>query len=235
MRTSLPLSLIWETRLVPSKFHCINPPGNVPFRWCVNGILMALHHIFFRSVTLCQIWFPITGNFGLATPSLHSSNSSGPFWVLVLLSVSVAPMGDTLCIWLVSLMDTSAVSRCLSLPTGVRLDRVRGGRQKYKRRIDAENSPYLNPQLVQPAKKPCKYSRHVRLSNTRNPPSWLSVYQLWHARPYWLQGDWSLLGGRGSVPKNCLLGATATQLMIFFFPYGFLSPTFFSHSHFVES
>ncbi|MEJ1270538.1 hypothetical protein NN561_001365 [Cricetulus griseus] len=36
----------------------------------------------------------------------------------------------------------------------VRLDRVRGGRQKYKRRIDAENSPYLNPQLVQPAKKP---------------------------------------------------------------------------------
>ncbi|KAL6091960.1 hypothetical protein STEG23_000535, partial [Scotinomys teguina] len=38
--------------------------------------------------------------------------------------------------------------------TGVRLDRVRGGRQKYKRRIDAENSPYLNPQLVQPAKKP---------------------------------------------------------------------------------
>ncbi|XP_059573737.1 estrogen-related receptor gamma isoform X2 [Alligator mississippiensis] len=37
---------------------------------------------------------------------------------------------------------------------GVRLDRVRGGRQKYKRRIDAENSPFLNPQLVQPAKKP---------------------------------------------------------------------------------
>ncbi|XP_068816811.1 estrogen-related receptor gamma-like isoform X2 [Capricornis sumatraensis] len=37
---------------------------------------------------------------------------------------------------------------------GVHLDRVRGGRQKYKRRIDAENSPYLNPQLVQPAKKP---------------------------------------------------------------------------------
>nr|XP_009931120.1 PREDICTED: estrogen-related receptor gamma isoform X2 [Opisthocomus hoazin] len=37
---------------------------------------------------------------------------------------------------------------------GLHLDRVRGGRQKYKRRIDAENSPYLNPQLVQPAKKP---------------------------------------------------------------------------------
>ncbi|GAA6080864.1 estrogen-related receptor gamma isoform X2 [Tachysurus ichikawai] len=37
---------------------------------------------------------------------------------------------------------------------GVRLDRVRGGRQKYKRRIDAENSPYLNPQLALPPKKP---------------------------------------------------------------------------------
>ncbi|XP_038839497.1 estrogen-related receptor gamma-like, partial [Salvelinus namaycush] len=36
----------------------------------------------------------------------------------------------------------------------VRLDRVRGGRQKYKRRIDAENSPYLNPQLALPPKKP---------------------------------------------------------------------------------
>lgn len=45
--------------------------------------------------------------------------------------------------------------------SGVRLDRVRGGRQKYKRRIDAENSPYLNPQLVQPAKKPCKFSVSV--------------------------------------------------------------------------
>uniref|UniRef100_A0A3B4GBU7 Estrogen related receptor gamma n=1 Tax=Pundamilia nyererei TaxID=303518 RepID=A0A3B4GBU7_9CICH len=39
--------------------------------------------------------------------------------------------------------------KCLAvgmLREGVRLDRVRGGRQKYKRRIDAENSPYLHPQ-----------------------------------------------------------------------------------------
>lgn len=50
---------------------------------------------------------------------------------------------------------------------GVRLDRVRGGRQKYKRRIDAENSPYLNPQLVQPAKKPCEYTTYTTfLSST---------------------------------------------------------------------
>nr|XP_046164767.1 estrogen-related receptor gamma-like isoform X2 [Oncorhynchus gorbuscha] len=47
--------------------------------------------------------------------------------------------------------------KCLNvgmMREGVRLDRVRGGRQKYKRRIDAENSPYLNPQLALPPKKP---------------------------------------------------------------------------------
>lgn len=46
--------------------------------------------------------------------------------------------------------------KCLSvgmLREGVRLDRVRGGRQKYKRRIDAENSPYLHPQNTLPQKK----------------------------------------------------------------------------------
>ncbi|XP_016889371.1 estrogen-related receptor gamma-like isoform X2 [Cynoglossus semilaevis] len=46
--------------------------------------------------------------------------------------------------------------KCLAvgmLREGVRLDRVRGGRQKYKRRIDAENSPYLNPQNALPQKK----------------------------------------------------------------------------------
>ncbi|XP_014324692.1 estrogen-related receptor gamma-like isoform X1 [Xiphophorus maculatus] len=46
--------------------------------------------------------------------------------------------------------------KCLAvgmLREGVRLDRVRGGRQKYKRRIDAENSPYLHPQNNLPQKK----------------------------------------------------------------------------------
>ncbi|XP_028295836.1 estrogen-related receptor gamma-like isoform X2 [Gouania willdenowi] len=46
--------------------------------------------------------------------------------------------------------------KCLAvgmLREGVRLDRVRGGRQKYKRRIDAENSPYLHPQTALPQKK----------------------------------------------------------------------------------
>uniref|UniRef100_UPI00398E420B steroid hormone receptor ERR2-like isoform X3 n=1 Tax=Pristiophorus japonicus TaxID=55135 RepID=UPI00398E420B len=37
---------------------------------------------------------------------------------------------------------------------GVRLDRVRGGRQKYKRRLDAETSSYLTLQLPTPAKRP---------------------------------------------------------------------------------
>lgn len=43
-----------------------------------------------------------------------------------------------------------------SSPTGVRLDRVRGGRQKYKRRLDSESSPYLSLQISPPAKKPCE-------------------------------------------------------------------------------
>ncbi|RVE56031.1 hypothetical protein OJAV_G00232160 [Oryzias javanicus] len=46
--------------------------------------------------------------------------------------------------------------KCLAvgmLREGVRLDRVRGGRQKYKRRIDAENSLYLHSQNPLPQKK----------------------------------------------------------------------------------
>ncbi|XP_061602689.1 estrogen-related receptor gamma-like isoform X1 [Cololabis saira] len=46
--------------------------------------------------------------------------------------------------------------KCLAvgmLREGVRLDRVRGGRQKYKRRIDAENSPYLQQHSTSPQKK----------------------------------------------------------------------------------
>ncbi|KAL8169138.1 UNVERIFIED_CONTAM: hypothetical protein K2H54_038581 [Gekko kuhli] len=38
--------------------------------------------------------------------------------------------------------------------SGVRLDRVRGGRQKYKRRLDSESSTYLSLQIPPPAKKP---------------------------------------------------------------------------------
>ncbi|XP_071384115.1 steroid hormone receptor ERR2-like isoform X2 [Centroberyx affinis] len=37
---------------------------------------------------------------------------------------------------------------------GVRLDRVRGGRQKYKRRLDTENGSYLGLTIPPPAKKP---------------------------------------------------------------------------------
>ncbi|XP_048842238.1 steroid hormone receptor ERR2-like isoform X2 [Brienomyrus brachyistius] len=40
------------------------------------------------------------------------------------------------------------------LKEGVRLDRVRGGRQKYKRRLDAENLTYLGLPLPPPDKKP---------------------------------------------------------------------------------
>lgn len=39
---------------------------------------------------------------------------------------------------------------------GVRLDRVRGGRQKYKRRLETENGTYLGLTIPPPAKKPCE-------------------------------------------------------------------------------
>uniref|UniRef100_A0A8C4ZD23 Steroid hormone receptor ERR2-like n=1 Tax=Gadus morhua TaxID=8049 RepID=A0A8C4ZD23_GADMO len=47
--------------------------------------------------------------------------------------------------------------KCLKvgmLKEGVRLDRVRGGRQKYKRRLDAESGAYLGLTIPPPAKKP---------------------------------------------------------------------------------
>ncbi|XP_032044845.1 steroid hormone receptor ERR2 isoform X4 [Aythya fuligula] len=50
--------------------------------------------------------------------------------------------------------------KCLKvgmLKEGVRLDRVRGGRQKYKRRLDSESSTYLSLQIPPPAKKPRMY------------------------------------------------------------------------------
>ncbi|XP_064232825.1 steroid hormone receptor ERR2-like isoform X2 [Aotus nancymaae] len=37
---------------------------------------------------------------------------------------------------------------------GVHLDRARGGRQKYKRWLDSESSPYLSLQISPPARKP---------------------------------------------------------------------------------
>nr|XP_020649562.1 steroid hormone receptor ERR2 [Pogona vitticeps] len=52
--------------------------------------------------------------------------------------------------------------KCLKvgmLKEGVRLDRVRGGRQKYKRRLDSESSTYLSLQIPPPAKKP--HSMHI--------------------------------------------------------------------------
>uniref|UniRef100_A0A672SFS5 Steroid hormone receptor ERR2-like n=1 Tax=Sinocyclocheilus grahami TaxID=75366 RepID=A0A672SFS5_SINGR len=43
---------------------------------------------------------------------------------------------------------------CIDFKVCVRLDRVRGGRQKYKRRMDAGNTAYLGLTLPPPAKKP---------------------------------------------------------------------------------
>ncbi|KAM3871006.1 steroid hormone receptor ERR2 isoform 2-T2 [Diretmus argenteus] len=61
--------------------------------------------------------------------------------------------------------------KCLKvgmLKEGVRLDRVRGGRQKYKRRMDAENTPYLGLTLPPPTKKPREY---CSVTSPLSPPS----------------------------------------------------------------
>ncbi|EGW02811.1 Steroid hormone receptor ERR2 [Cricetulus griseus] len=66
--------------------------------------------------------------------------------------------------------------KCLKvgmLKEGVRLDRVRGGRQKYKRRLDSENSPYLSLQISPPAKKPSVYQAALPLT-----PTFLSLEDL---------------------------------------------------------
>lgn len=70
--------------------------------------------------------------------------------------------------------------------TGVRLDRVRGGRQKYKRRLDSENSPYLSLQISPPAKKPCVYQAGptAPLSLECLVPSWGDYVFL-----HWVVGD----------------------------------------------
>lgn len=56
------------------------------------------------------------------------------------------------------LMSSMSETSTLPSPAGVRLDRVRGGRQKYKRRLDSESSPYLSLQISPPTKKPCEWS-----------------------------------------------------------------------------
>ena len=168
------------------------------------------------------MWLPSSGSLGLAITFF--TFLSQPWTILhSTLCLPSTPGGYCPCIWLVSKIATSTVSECLSLPAGVRLDRVRGGRQKYKRRIDAENSPYLNPQLVQPAKKPCKYSRPVWLCSTWHPPRWLWVHQFGHACSYGPQWDFSWWRGN-SLPKDCLWRAAATQLIIFSSSVGLPTP-----------
>src|SRR4029434_8498395 len=68
--------------------------------------------------------------------------------------------------------------------SGVRLDRVRGGRQKYKRRIDAENSPYLNPQLAMPPKKPCKLQKPSETHTRAHTHTHTHTHRQTHTHPH---------------------------------------------------
>ncbi|XP_061610241.1 estrogen-related receptor gamma-like isoform X2 [Phyllopteryx taeniolatus] len=69
--------------------------------------------------------------------------------------------------------------KCLAvgmLREGVRLDRVRGGRQKYKRRMDTENSaPYLHLHSVLPHKKTSSANQVVSLLLLAEPDAILAM------------------------------------------------------------
>lgn len=88
------------------------------------------------------------------------------------------------------------------LPTGVRLDRVRGGRQKYKRRLDAENSPYLSLQISPPAKKPCECQGSPAPSasiwtGTSDIPWGLAIFPVLGDGTVWIGGGGGGGAGRG--------------------------------------
>lgn len=69
--------------------------------------------------------------------------------------------------WSSNCLCFAGAEACVILSAGVRLDRVRGGRQKYKRRLDSENSAYLGLTIPPPAKKPCELSLSADLLNHR--------------------------------------------------------------------
>src|SRR4029434_10323428 len=64
------------------------------------------------------------------------------------------------CVYVCVCVCVSVSYTLILCPVGVRLDRVRGGRQKYKRRLDAESSAYLGLTVPPPAKKPCEHVHH---------------------------------------------------------------------------
>ncbi|KAK1793242.1 hypothetical protein P4O66_011630 [Electrophorus voltai] len=119
-------------------------PACLPSAWpslCSSLMDLLLAHR--APVKSLHLQFVETPTLELLTPQ-----PVGPSWI-----------SGAVCIALLSCPSAAASfatrgDECHESLTGVRLDRVRGGRQKYKRRIDTDNSTYLGLTLPPPAKKP---------------------------------------------------------------------------------
>ncbi|XP_023690048.1 estrogen-related receptor gamma a isoform X1 [Paramormyrops kingsleyae] len=135
-----------------SQIKCEYMLNSMPKRLClVCGDIASGYHYGVASCEACKAFFKRTIQ-GLATGNIeYSCPATNECEITKRRRKSCQACRFMKCLT-VGMMREDRPHRQRSL--GVRLDRVRGGRQKYKRRIDAENSPYLNPQLALPPKKP---------------------------------------------------------------------------------
>ncbi|KAL1258433.1 hypothetical protein QQF64_011677, partial [Cirrhinus molitorella] len=123
----------------PGSIKCEYMLNSIPKRLClVCGDIASGYHYGVASCEACKAFFKrtIQGNIEYSCPATNECE--------------ITKRRRKSC-------QACRFMKCLKvgmLKEGVRLDRVRGGRQKYKRRMDAENSAYLGLTLPPPAKKP---------------------------------------------------------------------------------
>ncbi|XP_051909004.1 steroid hormone receptor ERR2-like isoform X2 [Hippocampus zosterae] len=122
-----------------SAIKCEYVLGAVPKRLClVCGDVASGYHYGVASCEACKAFFKrtIQGNIEYSCPAANECE--------------ITKRRRKSC-------QACRFMKCLKvgmLKEGVRLDRVRGGRQKYKRRLEAENAGYLALSVPPPAKKP---------------------------------------------------------------------------------
>ncbi|KAG1936379.1 estrogen-related receptor gamma [Pimephales promelas] len=123
----------------PASIKCEYMLNSIPKRLClVCGDIASGYHYGVASCEACKAFFKrtIQGNIEYSCPATNECE--------------ITKRRRKSC-------QACRFMKCLKvgmLKEGVRLDRVRGGRQKYKRRMDAENTAYLGLTLPPPAKKP---------------------------------------------------------------------------------
>ncbi|XP_038864866.1 steroid hormone receptor ERR2 isoform X1 [Salvelinus namaycush] len=128
-----------STLMEDSPIKCEYMLNSIPKRLClVCGDIASGYHYGVASCEACKAFFKrtIQGNIEYSCPATNECE--------------ITKRRRKSC-------QACRFMKCLKvgmLKEGVRLDRVRGGRQKYKRRMDAENTAYLGLTLPPPAKKP---------------------------------------------------------------------------------